>query len=380
MLFLAQTATAGTLQRFLHDFVPFDRLDTLVLDLRLPFLILAALILIIGLFMRAGHEGDLSVLITTVVLALAIGTSPMILRWGEDLVTALVNAIVQRDPSLNWIVVNNPTDMAMAMNFDAPYQKISAWVKGSMNNAPSPSFFNPGATANYVIHCACIFVTSFAATLAVFFMEVMLVLQKLVLVLSRLFAPVFIACLGLPSARQIGCNFFKGLVGVMCWPISWAFVHMGTLIGLGHLAPPVWNAAFGDLIVPIIGFVVACGLMVLGTLVAPVFTTRAVMRGDNPALGFLGAMASAGGQHLTRLTHAVSRLGGAVIGGAAEGKAGVVGGERAGAMFGGMLTAPLSAVTHAAENITESRHPLPSSYSQNLASQAISGLRSRLKA
>lgn len=376
MWFLAQTATAGSMQRWLHDFIPFDALVTLVNALYPEFVGLAALLLIAGLVQRLNHEPPVFPLIALGILAACIGSTPMLLSLAEQGVAALVQDVVNLNPNLGWLVVNNATDASMGMNFDVPYQRIAAFIKGSFANQDKGGLFNPGASVNYGIRSFFIFVAGMFATVAVFCMEAMLVLQKLILILTRLLAPVFFGCLGLPSARGLGNVFFRSVIAVITWPLSWAFVHLGTMALIAHLQPPVWNASPGDLFAPVAGFAVTCVVMVAGTLLAPVAFTRMVMHGNNAAAGVVGGVAGSTGQHLTHAIQSLSLAVGAIAGGAAGGNAhGVEDGAKAGSMLGNALSAPVNAATHAAGEITEGRHPVPSSASRLAANEFVLGLK-----
>jgi hypothetical protein len=284
-----------------------------------------------------------------------------------------VGAIAAVDPQLNTLVVNNPGEGGLSMNFTQPFVTIGQYVGGNVGNAPTGlDSLDLGKSAMYFARVILIAITGLVAAITVFIMQTMLILQALILAFSKLLLPVFIACLSIPAAKGSAQNFLKSVLGVLAWPIGWAFVHIGTLAALHNLQAPVWTASIGMLVLSFVSLAVVCLWMTVGTIGAPWLIAKAVTSGTNFAGALVGSVASAAGQHASNAAAAGGSVAGAAAG-AFVGPGGASVGAIIGSAVGGSLS-PIASATQSAEGATGARHPLPSSRSAAAADLAIKGI------
>jgi hypothetical protein len=203
-----------------------------------------------------------------------------------------------------------------------------------------------------------------------------LILQKLILVCGRPLLPIFIASLSLRAAQGSSQNFLKAVVGVTCWPIGWAIVHVGTMAALGFLKTPSWNAGLGELILTGIVLGIICLWMAVGTIGAPFWIARTVTRGTNFASDMIGNFASAAGQHAARGVERGGAVAGAVAG-SLGGPSGAAVGASLGSGVGSTAGSLVTSATQSAEGVNGGRYAIPSSRSAGIADMAISGIKSR---
>src|SRR4029077_8150252 len=157
-----------------------------------------------------------------------------------------------------------------------------------------------------------------------------------------------IANLSLPSAQGSAQNFLKGVFGVVCWPVGWAIVHVGTMAALQALRAPSINASLGELILGFATLAVVCLWPVVGTIGAPWMIAKMVTSGTNFAQSMVGAFSSALGQHAARGLQAGGAGTGAVVGGAVAGPGGAAAGASLGGKAGSALALPLTSATESA--------------------------------
>jgi hypothetical protein len=368
MFFLADTS--GTFQRWLHDLIPFDALVALVNDVTIDFVLVACLILAAGLISRLQGEHDpVRPYVMAMVLFACIAMGRTFLDRGEMLVYALVQQIVQRVPSLSWILVNNPTDITFMMNFDAPYKAIAQYVKGSFQHEDT-HWWEVLKQGEYFARSAMVFVAGMAAAVTVFIMEAMLVLQKLILVSSRLFLPLAIASLSLPAASGAGVKFIKAIIGTTAMPLAWAIGHLGTMAVLSHLQTPTWDASLGEVFREVAILAGICIWMFVVTTAGPSALSALVIAGNNPGASVLG---KAGGEVANLASNVVKDsavAGGAMAGAAMGGAAGVAAGAKAGSILGGFAAQPIATASQGIEDSTGTHAPHKPSFSAHVADGA----------
>ena len=238
MIILAQTAVDGIIGLF--NGVPFGRLAGLFNQVMPAFVFVAAVMLLAGYTMHlASHGEPFHVSGRLVVLFAVLACSLWTIQTGQRIVNALVGIVAALDPALNWLVVPNPDDGALSMNFGQVFVTIGRYVTGSWSNSPAWPW-EIFRWSDYAWRLVFVGVAGLFAWCTAFLMELMLVFQKLILIGSRPFVPLFVAGLLLPGVRGSSQNFFKDLVGVMCWPIGWALGHVVTMFLIQGLQPPSW--------------------------------------------------------------------------------------------------------------------------------------------
>jgi hypothetical protein len=364
------------IQQWLNTLVPLAQIVQVVNQVLPAFVIVSAMILLIGYYIGViSSDSVFPPLMRLIMLFVCIAGSPWMIGIAQQIANALVGVVASAIPNMGWLVVNNPNDATLSMDFSKPFQILSQFVAGKTGPAPGPWELNKWA--DYITRALFIFVTAGVACVTVFIMQAMLIIQKLILVFSKLLVPIFIACLSLPSAEGSGQNFLKSIAGVMCWPVGWAIIHIATMAGLQALQPPSLNAQLGELLLSFGALAVVCLWMVVGTIGAPKLIAKAVTSGTNFATGMVGGFASAAGRHAARGLQAGGAVTGALVGGATAGPAGAAAGASWGSKAGGALALPLTSATESAEGVNEGRRPIPSSRSAAVADAAIGLIKAR---
>jgi hypothetical protein len=366
-----------TIAQWLNALVPMPQIVGIVNQVMIAFVLVAVMILVIGYYIGLiGSETVFAPSVRLIVLFACIAGAPWMLGIGQQIANALVGAVAGADPALNWLVVNNPGGASLALDFDKPFGIISQYVGGKLAATPSFSVWELNKWADYLMRAIFILLTGLVACVTVFIMQAMLVIQKLIMVFSKLLVPIWIANLSLPSAQGSAQNFLKGVFGVMCWPVGWAIVHVGTMAALQALQPPSISASLGELILGFTTLAVVCLWPVVGTIGAPWMIAKMVTSGTNFAQSMVGAFSSAAGQHAARGLQSGGAVTGALVG-ALAGPQGAVAGASFGGKAGSTLALPLSSAIESAEGVNEGRRAIPSSRSAEVADAAIGLIKAR---
>lgn len=364
------------IQQLLTQLIPLQQMEQLV-GRALPwFMGIGVFILLASSIMQAETNDPSIVIKRATIVAACMVLSPLLLFFVEQTVLSLVNQIGQIDPQLNWLIVNNPGPNGLIMDFTKPFSVLGQYVGGSFIQSNNAAPWDVGKQFDYGFRIALISIAGLGAAIAVFIMEIMLIIQKLGMIGSSLLAPIMIACLLLPSGHSSGINFLKHLIGVACWPVSWAILHIGTMAFLQTMHPPAWTAPIGELTLSVGYLVFVCSLLVIATLSAPMYFHRFVVRGDNFAQHLIGNTAAAAGMHASNAAQSAGRVTGGAIG-AAGGSAGVGIGSSIGGSMGGAMASPFAAAGDAAEGINSGRRAVPSSRSSAAADGILREIRAR---
>jgi hypothetical protein len=366
------------IQTWLNQMLPIPQLVQITGQVLIYFIMASSIIVVAGCWMTMSQTDEIKgTVFRTGVIVACIASSPWFLTLTEQIANTLVGAIATADPALNWLIVNNPPgNSALAMDYSKPFAVIGQYVGGTFANTGGMQWWEVGKEFDYLSRGAVIGFCGFVACWTVLIMQLLLILQKLILVVSGPLMPVFVASLLLPATHGSGVNFLKQLVGVACWPIGWAIVHIGTMAFLQTLHPPAWTAGLGELILAGIGLSFICLYMVLGTIAAPGLIVLTVIGGSNFANHLMAGVASAAGQHASRGLKSGGAVTGALIGSAA-GPGGAATGAAIGAQVGGMAAAPVTAATEAADGVNGGRRAVPSSRSAGFADAAIAEIKRR---
>jgi hypothetical protein len=380
MFLLAQTSTvtSSSLVQQIHNFIPLDKILATANQITPAFVLVGVGLMAIGYLMNLmKHDLPFRPTVKFILLMAVTAGSPWVLGIVESIATGLVNVVGASNPALNWLIVNNPGETDLALNFGQPYQVIGQYLHGQSANAPG--FFQMGAWANYLIRLLFAAIASGFAVLAVTVMEVMLVIQKLILVFGRPLMPLAIGALFIPAAKQAGETFLKFTVSACVWPIGWALLHTGTMAGLRTLHPPDWNASFGTLLAAVLQLALICLWMVWVAARSPKLITRAISSGAHLVAEAIGGAAGSASSHAGNVVKAGATAGGAALG-IPGGAAGIAAGAYLGSAAGGALSAPIGSAiqgiegVNAAHGANEGRQAVPSSKSRALADQAVKGL------
>jgi hypothetical protein len=364
--------------QWLNTIVPMAHIVQAVNQVLPAFVFVAFMILLIGYQMGiASSETVFAPSLRLVFLGVSIAAAPWFLSLAQGIANALVGAIAGVVQGLNWLVVNNPTDSSLSLDFTKAFQVIGKYIVGAPGPRPEVSLMEVNKWPDYLMRVIFIFLTGLIACVTVFIMEAMLIIQKLILVFGKMLVPIFIACLSLPAAHGSAQNFLKNILGVMCWPVGWAIVHVGTMAALQALQPPSWNAQLGELVLACATLAVVCFWPIVGTILAPMLIAKTVTSGTNFAHGMVGGFASVAGQHAARGLQSVGAVTGALAGAAMSGPAGAAAGAALGSTAGRGLAMPVTSATESAEGVNEGRRPIPSSRSAAAADAAIGLIKAR---
>ena len=367
-----------TIQGWLNQLVPLQQISQVVGQVLPAFVIVGVFILAIGyMMMLASSETVLTPSYRLIALFAAIAAAPWFLTIGQTIANALVGAIASADPAVSWLVVNNPGNASLVMDFSKPFQVIGQFVGGTFANTSGIQWWEVGKWADYIIRGIVIAIVGGVAVITVFIMEVMLILQKLILLGSQPLIPIFIACLSIGAAEGSAQNFLKSVLGVVCWPVGWAIGHIGTMAAIQNLQPPSWTAPLFQLVVSGLALGVVCLWMVVATIGAPMLIAKAVTSGTNFAAHLMGGYATAAGQHAARGVQAGAAVTGALVGGAAGGPVGADIGAAWGGNTGKALAMPITSATESAEGVNGGRQAVPSSRSAAVADAAIELIKAR---
>jgi hypothetical protein len=196
--------------------------------------------------------------------------------------------------------------------------------------------------------CLSLFVT--------FVMTLMLYVQKAILIFGLLLMPPFI---GLQtwqgSARFLGVHYIQSMLGVLCWPLGWAFIYVGNAAAMQNLQTLFQkfstNNNGNEDIVLLIGifanFLLTSLWMIIGTIMAPGLINKVITAGGNFAASAMGAVSGkavgAAGDAIKGATTAAGAIAGAAVGGAVGGPAGAKAGSQVGSQLGGSVGAVAAA-------------------------------------
>ena len=183
-----------------------------------------------------------------------------------------------------------------------------------------------------------IFILTAFYKLAQLVMWVFWLIQQFIVHFSSIFLPAFVAMVGVGAISNIGYRYIMGLIGVLAWPLAWAFVNVGTEGLMNAAAESIHNAHGWD-----IGSYLWAGAILLclpiwiifGYLFGPFLIQRMVTTGANAAQSMIGNMAAMG----TRTAGAGAALGIAAITGGESGT-GLAGANAAAGTGVGPATAP----------------------------------------
>lgn len=165
-----------------------------------------------------------------------------------------------------------------------------------------------------------IFILTAFYKLAQLVMWVFWLIQQFIVHFSSIFLPAFVAMVGVGAVSNVGHRYIMSLIGVLAWPLAWAFVNVGTEGLMNAAAETINNAQGWD-----IGSYLWAGAILLclpvwiifGYLFGPFLIQRMVTTGANAAQSMIGNMAAMG----TRTAGAGAALGLAAATGGASGAA-----------------------------------------------------------
>jgi hypothetical protein len=368
-----------SIQAWLNQMIPMAQIAHIQGAVQMYFIFLAAFIVLVGWWiqaLRTPHDEMLPVYVRGMLTMACMGISLLILTWGEQVSAGLVQGIAAADPQINWLVVNNPGDADLTMDFTQPFKVIAKYVGGTFAGPGNISLWELDKAWDYLVRIWMIWVCGFWAGIAVFIMEGFLILQKVIIIGNRLFLPIGIASLMLPVAHGTGVHLMKQMTGVIAWPVGWAIAHIGTMAALSSLQVPQWSASLGSLFVSGCALAGVCFCMILATIAAPGFMALAIVKGDNYAQHLAANLAGKAAEHAKHAAKSAGTVAGALAGSYA-GPAGAAAGAALGAHAGNIAGMPIGAASEGIAGINGANHAIPSSRSSAVADLAVRGIKAR---
>ena len=350
-MFLAATQAnpSGLWERVLEFFTNFERMFPGFIDAittaRIPFVTLAFVIITAGLIRRLSsfsHDPshNLKALTKAITLTAMVALSIPLLKLAGEGFNDLASTVGYRgSPSY---LQNSIEEVIVA------YTHTNLEDQGGTGGAGAQHgmlyyIFHPGeavedgsvgivnAFYGMVVQLVIFFVTAFYK-LAQLIMWVFWLIQQFIVLFSSIFLPTFIAMMGVGAVSNIGYRYVMSLVGVLAWPLAWAFVNVGTE-GLMDAAAETLNNAEGWDVGSYLwaGAILFClpVWIIFGYLMGPIMIQRMVTTGANAAQSMVGNMASLG----ARTAGAGATLGAAALAGGGTGA--LLGGAAASGGSGG---------------------------------------------
>jgi len=363
-----------TLQQFIDTFFPLPEIAQMVNSALSYFVIVGAVLLLIGYLMMIARAEDM--LIPTgrmMILFVALLMTPLMFTIAESIINGLVTDIANVVPGAGWMVTNNPGQTTLTMNYTQPFATIAGWIKGNFAPPTGVQWWQIDKWGDYLMRVGTLTVVAWMAAASEFVMEGLLVIQKVLLLGSQLFAPLFVGALALRGCQGAAEWFFRNVIGLMAWPLGWAVAHLGTLAAIQHIQGISWTNTIADLVFSAIELALVFLWLILATILAPVAIHKTLATGSNFAVDL-------GSQFFGKLGKDVARgaeSGGAVAGalaGSALGPAGASAGALIGSEAGKALALPASFISQAVGNFSDSA-PLPSSRSSAAADAAIGAIK-----
>jgi hypothetical protein len=365
-----------TIQQFIDTFFPLPEMAQMVTAALPYFVVVGVVLLLIGyVMMIARAEEILTPTGKMMLLFLALVMTPLMFTIAESIINGLVMAIANVVPGAGWMVVNNPGQTTLTMNYTKPFATIAGWIKGNFAAPTDVQWWQIDKWGDYLMRVATLTVVAWMAAGAEFVMEGLLVIQKVLLLGSQLFAPLFVGALALRGCQGAAEWFFRNVIGLMAWPLGWAVAHLGTLAAIQHIQGITWTDTIADLVFSAIELGLVFLWLVVATILAPVAIHRTLASGSNFAVDLGSQFFAKIGNDVARGTESAGRIAGALAG-SALGPAGASAGALIGSEAGKALAFPASSISQAVGNFSDSA-PLPSSRSSAAADAAIGGIKKR---
>lgn len=343
-----QANPSGLWQKLLEFFSDFERMFPGFLDAiktaRIPFVSLAFVIIVWSLVRRLSsfsHDPshNLKALTNAIILTGMVALSIPLLKLTGDGFNDLASSVGYKGSPA--FLQKSIEETIVAYTHTALEDQGGAGG-GDTQHGMLYYIFHPGeavkdgssgvvnAFYGMVIQLVIFILTAFYK-LAQLVMWVFWLIQQFIVHFSSIFLPAFVAMVGVGALSSVGYRYIMGLIGVLAWPLAWAFVNVGTEGLMNAAAETIHNAHGWD-----IGSYLWAGAILLclpvwiifGYLFGPFLIQRMVTTGANAAQSMIGNMAAMG----TRTAGAGVALGLAAATGGASGTA--VAGAGAGASSG----------------------------------------------
>ncbi|GAA5484022.1 hypothetical protein [Haloferula sargassicola] len=336
-MLLAATGSnpSGLWEKLLEFFTSFERMFPGFLDAietaRIPFVTLAFVLITWSLIRRLSsfsHDPshNLKAVTKAVVLTGMVALSMPLLQLTADGFNDLATSVGYRgSPAF----LQESIEEAIVAYTHTALEEQEGTGGGEVQHGILYYIFHPGeavqdgssgvvnAFYGMVVQLVIFILTAFYK-LAQLVMWVFWLIQQFIVHFSSIFLPAFVAMIGVGAVSNIGYRYIMGLIGVLAWPLAWAFVNVGTEGLMNAAAETINNAGGWD-----IGSYLWAGAIILclpvwiifGYLFGPFMIQRMVTTGANAAQSMIGNMAAMG----TRTVGAGATLGAAALAGGGSG-------------------------------------------------------------
>jgi hypothetical protein len=336
-MFVAATGSnpSGLWEKLLEFFTSFERMFPGFLDAietaRIPFVTLAFVLITWSLIQRLSsfsHDPshNLKAVTKAVVLTGMVALSMPLLQLTSDAFNDLASSVGYRgSPAF----LQESIEEAIVAYTHTALEEQEGTGGGEVQHGMLYYIFHPGeavadgssgvvnAFYGMVVQMVIFFLTAFYK-LAQLIMWVFWLIQQFIVHFSSIFLPAFVAMIGVGAVSNIGYRYIMGLIGVLAWPLAWAFVNVGTEGLMDAAAETINNAEGWD-----IGSYLWAGAIILclpvwiifGYLFGPFMIQRMVTTGANAAQSMIGNMAAVG----ARTAGAGATLGAAALAGGGSG-------------------------------------------------------------
>jgi hypothetical protein len=310
--------------------------------------------------------GEFFNVILRAIIALAVMAMITPLMWGgEVLVQNLVSQITEAAKAGKFVTntLDFPTSFAPVKAADRAKIIYDFNLGAMFNGLQAPAaldwniFDDPKRMLEWLVFgCAAVL-----SALVVFVMTLMLYVQKAILMFGLLLMPPFI---GLQtwqgSSRFLGVHYIQSMLGVLCWPIGWAFIYVGNSAAMQNLNDLFQKFAAnnnGNMdIVLLIAIFANCVLtslwMNIGTIMAPGLIHKVITAGGNFAASAMGAVSGKAVSAMGDTIKGAATAAGAIAGAAVGGPAGAQVGSQLGGSVGAVAAAPTDSVRNSISQAT----------------------------
>ena len=164
------------------------------------------------------HETPYEPLGRFILLAAAIGAAPWFLAITQDIVTGLVNAIGSLAGG-SWEVTPN-SNGGLAMNWTSPYKQLGTFVAGNFPDVSGTQWWEFGKWFTYAVQEILIVATAAFATVTIIIMQLILIVQRIIILMSGPIMPLAIAALFLPAAQGSAQKFSRESLALFAGPLD----------------------------------------------------------------------------------------------------------------------------------------------------------------
>jgi len=356
---------AGSVAKLINGFLPLDTLAGVVDNVMSVMTPIGLCLIIIATVQEIPKTqgGEFFNVILRAIIALAVMAIITPLMWGAEV---MVQDLVSQITGAGNFVKNAPPGFTFfgpapgATRAQILYDFNLFAIPDQLQVPPSPgNVFDIAGDATWLLEVLILGSLMWVSLFVIFVMTLMLYVQKAILIFGLLLMPPFI---GLQtwqgSARFLGVHYIQSMLGVLCWPIGWGLIYVGTAAGmqkLNMLFQSFANNKSVDIVLLIfifVNFLLVALWMIIGTIMAPGLINKVVTAGGNFAAGAMGAVAGKAIGGVGDTIKGAATAAGTIAGAAVGGPAGAQVGSQIGGSVGAVAAAPTDSVRNSITQAT----------------------------